>query len=184
MSLLRAKAETPKDYFSNKRRFITFNWKRICYSCNCVCVSWKGDGPGCGLQGCWAAPSDSWTSHRSSVLVDLASNLQSPGKSEVMVPLVRWHIYLAALTLAAPTSSFMADSASIALLSLSTWTVIPPGPGKVVEDRKANSWLHFRQQRKSGTGCPCYGLNCVLPKSACWNPNPQRDSCGDRVFRR
>ena len=86
MSLLRAKAEIPKDYFLNKRRFITFHWKGICYRWNCVCVGWKDEGPGCGLEDYRTAPSSSFTSHSFSVVIDIAFDLQSSswkGKQEV-----------------------------------------------------------------------------------------------------
>ena len=107
MSLLRAKAEIPKDYFLNKRRFIAFHWKGICYRWNCVCVSWKDEGPGCGLEDYSTAPSSSLTSQSFPVVIAVAFDLPSSrwrGKQQVRALMAWWHIYLLALTLELPSA--------------------------------------------------------------------------------
>lgn len=88
MCLLSARAEIPKDYFLNKRRFITFNWKGICYS-RIVCVSagrwWFWRWTRRLLSGFKQLFLLSWFSscHRSSILTSRVQGKKEHWRSEV-----------------------------------------------------------------------------------------------------
>lgn len=117
-----------------------------------------------------ASTSNSLSSHKFSVVMDLASDLQGPGRKENLRLELWWRgdryayrcwPWQLQLVPSQPYSSETV-SGTFLLQSPSMWLFAPPIPGKGGE---VNSWLDFRYHWKSGTGCFCYGLRYVPPNS-------------------